>query len=247
MKPNLFLIANKELSQDAFFAWLLSWADCSCKEIDENLNKTAREFVKFLLSFNNYSINIDDIKSVEVGRQWENIDVYAEINKEYFIAIEDKTNTSEHSKQLDRYKKIVDDYYQGENGERKKVFIYLKTGLESLSKEKEIESKFWKICNRDKLLGFLNTHKSNNDIYNDFVENLNYFNKQENLFREDFNSLNNWETTKGLYKYIQTVILEEEEKSESDWNYVPNASGGFLGFWFHSVNCKSTDEITFYL
>ena len=30
MKPNLFSIATKELSQDAFITWLLQWADDSC-------------------------------------------------------------------------------------------------------------------------------------------------------------------------------------------------------------------------
>ncbi len=36
MKPNLFKIATKELSQGAFFTWLLQWADPPAKSTTSN-------------------------------------------------------------------------------------------------------------------------------------------------------------------------------------------------------------------
>ena len=49
MKPNIFDIATKELSQDAFITWLLLFADGGCKREDEVLNECAREFVTELI------------------------------------------------------------------------------------------------------------------------------------------------------------------------------------------------------
>jgi hypothetical protein len=49
MKPNIFEIATKELTQDGFITWLLQWADPDNKKHDEKLNACAIGFVKFLI------------------------------------------------------------------------------------------------------------------------------------------------------------------------------------------------------
>ena len=93
MQPNIFRLATKELSQDGFFTWLLQWADNDHNQHNQLLNETAKDFVRLLLGKSvDYQIN-----KVEAGRQWNNIDIWAEINDEYFIGIDDKTNTGEHS------------------------------------------------------------------------------------------------------------------------------------------------------
>ena len=84
-KPNLFHFATSELSQDAFIAWLLAWANRECADIDKNLHACAVDFVRKLLDKDDCNVEI-----VKVERQWENVDVCAEINGEYFILIEDK-------------------------------------------------------------------------------------------------------------------------------------------------------------
>ena len=43
MKPNIFNIATKELSQDAFITWLLLFADEGCKREDEAQLKPQEE------------------------------------------------------------------------------------------------------------------------------------------------------------------------------------------------------------
>ena len=132
MKPNIFEIATKELSQDAFITWLLKWADDSCKNLDEDLHQCGKEFVSALIKKQNPNFS-EFINKVEAGRQWENIDVWAEVNDKYFIIIEDKINSSEHSDQLKRYKEIAEKWCQ-ENNKEKPVCIYLKTGNESKKK-----------------------------------------------------------------------------------------------------------------
>ncbi len=105
MKPNIFSIATKELSQDGFFTWLLKWAAPENEKRNSKLFKCAQNFIKLLLSTHNVEIN--EITEVDVRPQWKNIDIWAKINNEYLIIIEDKTFTVEHSNQLEKYKKLL--------------------------------------------------------------------------------------------------------------------------------------------
>ena len=79
MKPNIFEIATKELNQDAFITWLLQFADANCIKYDEYINKCGIEFVTELIKKQIPEFD-EKIETVKAGRQWENIDVWAEIN-----------------------------------------------------------------------------------------------------------------------------------------------------------------------
>ena len=103
--PNIFDFATSELSQDAILAWILSWADPSMRENDESLHVVAQKLVRTLLNAEDSFV----INKIEVGRQWQNIDIWAEINDDVFLIIEDKTNTTIHDDQLERYRKIAQD------------------------------------------------------------------------------------------------------------------------------------------
>lgn len=121
MKPNIFDIATKELSQDAFITWLLAFADDDNQQYDKELNLCAKEFVSMLIKKQIPNFN-ESILTVEAGRQWENIDVWAKVNNEYLIIIEDKTISSEHSNQLERYKEIAEKWCLEKNMEHLFVF-----------------------------------------------------------------------------------------------------------------------------
>ena len=146
MKPNIFDIATKELSQDAFITWLLAFADNDNQQYDKELNLCAKEFVSMLIKKQIPNFN-DPILTVEAGRQWENIDVWAEVNGKYLIIIEDKTISSEHSNQLERYKGIAEKWCS-ENKYETPICIYLKTGNESLSIFNAIKDKGYAIFDR---------------------------------------------------------------------------------------------------
>ena len=111
MKPNIFEIATKELTQDAFIVWLLRFGDDREIETftdDEKLiNFCSKEFIKTLLGrvYPNTDITI---QKVVAERQWKNIDVWAKINDKYFLIIEDKTVSGQHSNQLLRYKESAE-------------------------------------------------------------------------------------------------------------------------------------------
>jgi len=121
MKNNLFDIATSELSQDAFFTWLISWADKSHRET--LMNECGREFLNKVL-LRNTVMRVSTKCKVEVARQYKSIDIFCQINDDIAIIIEDKVGSKEHSNQLRRYRQtIINDGYSPE----KVICIYLKT------------------------------------------------------------------------------------------------------------------------
>lgn len=228
MKPNIFTFATKELSQDGFFTWLLHWADNKCNLHDKELCETAKDFVRLLLG-QSFDFEITKIKA---GRQWKNIDIWAEINDEYFLAIEDKTNSGEHSEQLERYKQIATEHYKDKNF--KLVFVYLKTGNESAATLKIITEKGYSVVDRKTVLSILNKRQINNAIFNDFQEYLSAIETQTNSFTKYNNIISNCKAGEGFYIKLQEIL------NDGDWRYVANQTGGFLGFWYYWTG---TDEI----
>lgn len=228
MKPNIFRFATKELSQDGFFTWLLHWADSNCNSHDPALSETAKDFVRLLLrQTSNF-----EIKKIEAGRQWNNIDIWAEINDEYFLAIEDKTNSGEHSEQLERYKQIASEHYKDKNF--KLVFVYLKTGNESCATLNNIIEKGYSVVDRKTVLSILGKRQVNNAIFNDFTEYLTAIENQTNSFTKYENIISDWKAGEGFFIKLQEIL------NDGDWRYVPNQTGGFLGFWYYWTG---TDEI----
>ena len=100
--PNIFSFATSELSQDAILAYILQWADSKYKKTDSEMYSLGQRLLRMLIDSNEEQV---DIRDVEVGRQWKNIDVYVKVNGNIFLVIEDKINTTIHDNQLERYKK----------------------------------------------------------------------------------------------------------------------------------------------
>ncbi len=179
MKPNIFDVATSELSQDAFLTWLFRWADQEAKSYNEKLHTCAKEFIKLLINKKiNYNKNIENVSA---GRQWKNIDIWAKINNEVLIVIEDKTSTFEHSDQLNKYKKFAEDWCKKNNYQL--VLIYFETGLEYGGNTKVIENKDYIKIERSELISFFEKHSEvKNDIIEDFIERINSL---ETLFKKD--------------------------------------------------------------
>lgn len=229
--PNIFKLATKELSQDGFFTWLLQWADNSYSQQNQSLNETAKDFIRLLLGKpSDFQIN-----KVEAGRQWYNIDIWAKVNDEYFITIEDKTNTGEHSEQLERYKEMVTNTYKDKY---KLAFVYLKTGNESITTLKNVAEKGYTTINRKTILEVFNQREVCNDIFNEFKEYLTDLENETNSYIKFENLVTNWNAGGGFFTKLQELIPEW-----TDWCYVPNQMGGFLGFWYHWGTVKDLFNI----
>lgn len=220
--PNLFDFATSELSQDAMFAWLIQWADNRYKDTDVEIFNLAQNFLRLLIGDNNIEIN-----SVEVGRQWNNIDIWVEINDDTFLIIEDKTNTSIHDNQLERYKAIVEEKY---NGKRDNLYYaYVKTGNEPLDVLKDVESKGYLTISREEIIRCLNSYTGNHALLLNYTQHLIGIEKDTQSFKEFPVSEWGWYAWQGFYKAL------ESELELSSWSYVANPAGGFLGAWWHFI------------
>jgi hypothetical protein len=237
MRPNIFDIATKELNQDAFITWLLQFADSKYKATDELLNECGKSFVYQLIRKQLPTFD-QPILKVNAGRQWENIDVWAEINDKYLIIIEDKTYTSHHSNQLTRYKTTAEEWCIKNNYE-KPICIYLKTGNESQSSLNGIVNEGFAIFNRVDFINLLEQFKTTqNNIFLDFLERLTRIEKSNNEF--EFKNIGEWNGAdwQGFFQFL------EKEISIVNWNYVNNPNGGF---WNAVLNWEYWDIYSAYI
>lgn len=221
MKPNIFEISTKELSQDAFLTWLLQWSDSSNATYDLELNNCGKKFVSQLIKKQYPEFN-EEITTISAGRQWENIDVWANVNSKYLIIIEDKTYTEQHSGQLPRYKKIAEKWCNEQaNTHYPPICIYLKTGNESLQSLKKVKDEGYKIYKRQEFILLLNQCNTKNAIFNDFKERLERIEQANNEWDlkliKDWNG-NDWQ---GFFQYL------ENQMDLIGWKYVNNPTGGF--------------------
>jgi hypothetical protein len=220
MRPNIFDIATKELSQDAFITWLLQFADDKYQSVNPLLNKCGKTFVTQLIQKQILNFN-ETISKVEAGRQWENIDVWAEVNDKYLIIIEDKTYTGQRDGQLAKYKSTAEKWCINNNYE-KPICIYLKTGNESQNSLSQIQQQGYSIFSRVDFINLLTQFKeTSNNIFTDFYERLTRIEKSNNEFEnkliKDWNG-NDWQ---GFFQFLEKQI------PIINWNYVNNPNGGF--------------------
>jgi len=236
-RPNIFKIATSELSQDALITWLLKWADSEYSPVDRKLHSCAVKFVRSLIR----ETEDYDIKNVKAGRQWNNIDVWAKVNDDYFIVIEDKKGTKEHSGQLKKYAERAKKHYENENINI--VLVYFK--MEPQGNYSNIKGAGFSIFTREEMLSILKQYyeDTDNDNKNDILTDYYFYLKELDEKIKSFETTEKWGwyAWKGFFETIQKEIGGE-------WDYVPNPSGGFLGLWWN-WNYKNLDgkEFQFYL
>ena len=232
--PNIFSFATSELSQDAMFAYLIKWADPKNMSIDKDMCQLGQSFLELLTSSEELIIN-----SVEVGRQWRNIDIWVEINHDTILIIEDKTNTSIHDNQLDRYRAIIEEEYNGKRNIQ--LFTYVKTGNEPKAILEEINKKGYKTINRSQILAVLNTYRGNNPIVLNYKESLQTLEDATNSYINSPTDKWNGDSWQGFYMEI------EKHCHDIKWGYVPNPSGGFWGAWWHFKCPENNNNLEMYL
>lgn len=223
-RPNLFDYATKELSQDAFIVWLLNWADKEFQEVNPSLHACAVSFVRALLG-KDKSLTVD---TVEAGRQWNNIDIWALVDGKYFLVIEDKKGTSEHSNQLKRYAELANKHYGKKDIEVRLVYFKMEEQSNFWNVKKAGYAIFARADMMAILTEYINTTEESrrNNIAVDFYENLSELDRNIKSYLNMPLQKWHWHSWIGFYAELQKQIGGE-------WNYVPNRSGGFLGFWWN--------------
>jgi hypothetical protein len=123
-EPNIFralAIERHEIRHSNFFAFLLDPRENHGLG-DILLRKFLRDIFADSRAQNRTLFDADllDFRQVDVRREWRNIDILIDMPQDV-IAVENKVDSTEHTKQLSRYKTIID----GEFGGKRKHFVYL--------------------------------------------------------------------------------------------------------------------------
>ena len=233
----IFDYSQKELSQDAFLAWLFQFADGSIRndylkqssQTESEVQKIGECATSILRLFTGWA-NLNP-STICIYKQWEHIDLWVSIDNKYSIIIEDKISTSEHNDQLSRYKAIAEKWC-GENNQE--LFCcYYKTESFPLKERKTVESKGYVVFERKDILtildGYIDFLKTNEIIasYYQFLKNKE---EQENLFCKLRIREWEWYQHVGFMKTIDSFFSDDQDLN---WGYVNNPSGGFCGLWWH--------------
>lgn len=228
MKNNLFTYATSELSQDAFICWLMSFAMKDARP-DKGLRRCAVAFIKeFIPALNN--VEEDYIVVTNVERQHGKIDVLLTINDRYWVIIEDKTFTSDHDNQLQRYKELL--IKEGILPEA--IYgVYYKTGFESDTSNPEAAN--YAIFDRKRILAILEESKDdvNSDIFTDYFSFYTAFEADVQKYKTLPVEKWDWKMVQGFFDDLKRSPDFTRGVLDGDINYgyVANPSGGFYGMW----------------
>jgi len=152
------------------------------------------------------------------------MDVFAILNETIALIIEDKTYTEEHSDQLQAYRDQVRVEFPG----TEIAAIYVKTGDQS--SYKGVEDADYAVFRRKDFLRVLEQGRQlgvTNAIFCDFHEHLTAMEEAVQSYKRK--SVAHWtgESWTGFFMKLQ------ERLGDGGWGYVPNQSGGFMGYWWH--------------
>lgn len=246
--PNLFDYATSELSQDAFLLWLLKWGDNSFADADKGLNAISKKVIRCMLEADEKF----EVKTVEVYKQMEKIDVFAIVNNTHAIIIEDKTNTSEHSKQIARYT----DYIKSTYPNLVLKCVYYKSGNECVQSLRNTANKFHeahpdvaalKILSRRELLDLLKSEESSNIILNSYIDKLQRLEDSTNSYLSLPVDKWSWRAWQGFYMALEETGLTFNKEENFGWGAVPQKDGGFQGCWFSFLPLPELDQSRLYI
>jgi hypothetical protein len=123
--PNIFAaldISRKEIRHSNFLAWLLDPGE-SHGIGDLLLRKFLRDLCMVddkKTGYSYFDVDLLDLKNVEVRREWKKIDLLI-IHDDFVVAVENKIGSTDHSRQLSRYKATVDTDFS----DRKRIYVYM--------------------------------------------------------------------------------------------------------------------------
>ena len=137
-------MVHTEIRHSNVLSWLLNPSsnhgigETFLKQFLKQFAVKNKEFIKDSTGLTLFDFEIFNYGNVEIRREWNNIDILIivkEYEKNVVVAIENKIGSSEHSDQLRRYKRIVDEEFDKESSKHKKIFIYLTSEVEKPSDE----------------------------------------------------------------------------------------------------------------
>ena len=245
---NLFNYATSELSQDAFLCWLLSYAQNKDYNGDDaKLKKCAQSLIKvFLLgqkSIFEKDLIEEDLIVKKIEKQWKYIDVLVTLESDKKIIIEDKTYTTDHDNQLERYK---DEF----TNEADNVYgVYYKTGFCCETIKNDMYKGYY-FFGLNKIKEFFEKYDDiDNAIFNNYRDFIIEYYEEKNKYKST--AISEWTSTmiQGFYDDLVKKIIIKGKLTDGHcgYGYVPNKSGGFYGLWLipeEKIECKMNEEQT---
>ena len=233
---NIFRYATSELSQDAFICWLLSYATEDGWNKDSQLRECAIVFMGNILESKG-SYWHADMRINAIRRQYKNIDILVEVG-DYKIIIEDKTFTCSHNDQVNRYKQCLLD----EGVAEKDIICVFYKIEEQANPEPNVDFEF----TRKKLLNVFRSYGNiiKNPIFNDYLEYLEWVEWHANSWK--VLPIKQWggKAYVNFFAHLKESFLDSQ-RGWCNWSYVPNPTGGFMGFWWFPYNSKELDSMGF--
>lgn len=237
MKNNLFTYATKELSQDAFICWILSFAMKDAQN-DITLCECAKDFIRYFIP----DLNSNEIYLSEAPlKQYKSIDILLTVNDQYKVIIEDKTFSSDHDDQLMRYRNTMEKDFPN----HQVICVYYKIGFQSnLS---NVYDAGYNVCDRKTILNIIGKHikSTSNNILIDYYEYLRSLDDEISLFSTLPVEKWNWSQIYGFYDHCKKLVELTEFKA--DYGYVANPSGGFEAMWIYNGISANINEIHYEL
>jgi hypothetical protein len=204
--------------------WLSAWADPSGAEHDRALHQLGQNFLQLVFAKHERRIPTA-IKSIEIKKQHRSIDAVVVINKTIAICLEDKTGTTEHSGQLPRYVRALED-----DGFSHDCIlpVYVQTGEQG--SYSAVRKAGYAVIRRMEIIDLFRAYLSEggpSSIVRDFCDYLSGL--EDKLHAFHYLPLAEWDSYawQGFCATIQQVL------GDGDWGYVPNPSGGFFGYWWN--------------
>ena len=237
---NLFGWANKELAQDSFLCWLFSHAN---KSLDGQnlLREIALDLICRLMAKSGIAVKPTDVGNVVVDKQIHQVDLAVRFTvdgKNHALMIEDKVNAKLYN-DIEGYKKRLSK--AEEYADREIHPIVIRTGdASSLGTDKRV-ARFV----RSDFLELFDAHKSAcgcSEILSDFAEHLRM--SEEDVQRYLEMPIDKWEWSCWIGFYCE--MQKHFSHTPLNWQYVPNAAGGFLCLYPVWTDDVWVDSFAFY-
>jgi hypothetical protein len=227
-RPSLFRRAPSELAQDAFLAWLIEWSDPACEAADRHLHRVGRAFVEALFAAAEPRVSeLGAVRSVDIKRQHEGVDILVVINGDRALILEDKVHAGEHGDQLRRY---VQTFTIGPKRYEAGVHaVYVKTG--GPTSANDLLSKGFGYLARPTILAVIRdgiASGATNDILTDFATHLAELDVAFDAWRR-IPPLS-WSFNDRLWESVFHELLASVPAL--GWSWLPNRAGGQYGLWF---------------
>jgi len=213
--------------------WLAAWGDPAYAAHDQALHRLGQTFLQAV--FEKHGRRMPDIrKPIKIKKQHRGIDVFLIINDTIAVCIEDKVGTTEHSEQLQRYLASLKE----EGFSQDQIIpVYIQTGEQG--SYRGVRAAGYAVMRRAELIAPLRAYleqRGSDSIARDFHDYLVDIEGRVEAFHTRPFPDWDWYAWQGFYSEIQRQL------GDGEWDYVPNASGGFVGYWWHSHGDAESEQ-----